>query len=302
MKSIISLIGQQPIPNLLPILDLEADTAVLVHSDFSEPAYHKLRKLLEKKGINAVPLLVDAYDMLAIQDEMEDVVAREGFDVSNLTVNITGGTKFMSLAAYRLAAKLTRPFVYLQSEEGESVLYEYTFTANGALQRTKRKLPPLITIDDYLRVHAGPWVAGGFTKHPAGRPFEEAIFNALEPAVDEIENGVQLTAVVDIDFVVRCGNQVGIVEAKTGSNGIKKAIGQLTTAGGQQYLGTYTKRFLVSDQDWQDYSNLKELAEARNITVIQLPGFAQTKSIDEQETRQLREAVLHALGQQKGPG
>ena len=296
MKTIISLIGQQPIPNLLPLLDLRPDTAVLVYSEFTKPAYDTLRKLLKEKGIKPVPLPVDAYNILAIEHDLEEKIAAEKIDVSNLIVNITGGTKIMSLAAWSVAAKLNLPFVYLQSEGKQSVLYEYAVKGEGEFQQSKRRLPVLLTIDDYLRAHVGRWNAGGLAKGEPGRSFEKAILDALQPVVDEIVAGAKMTKIVDIDLVVRCGNQIGIIEAKTGSNGIKKAIDQLNTAGGQRYLGTYTKRFLVSNLDWGPYSDLHELAAARNITVIQLPGFGETGMLNDQELELLRTKVLQVLG------
>ena len=79
-----------------------------------------------------------------------------------------------------------------------------------------RLLPGLITLDDYLRAFVDGYQLTGFAKDAAskGTRFERAIHTALEPAVDEIAVGLKLLGVVDVDFVVRCANQVGIIEAK----------------------------------------------------------------------------------------
>ena len=138
----------------------------------------------------------------------------------------------------------------------------------------------------------------GFAKDEAskGTRFERAIHAALEPVVDEIAVGLKLLGVVDVDFVVRCANQVGIIEAKTGS-GVKKGIDQLSTAGEPRYLGTYTQKILVSDQVWDHtLSNLRELAEARRIEVIELPSFAASGHLSAEDAETLRRRVCKVLG------
>jgi hypothetical protein len=45
---LISLIGEQPIPNLLPLRHQPPEVAVLVYSDFTEKAAHRLAKLLPR--------------------------------------------------------------------------------------------------------------------------------------------------------------------------------------------------------------------------------------------------------------
>ena len=97
-------------------------------------------------------------------------------------------------------------------------------------------------------------------------------------------------------FVVRCANQVGIIEAKTGS-GVKKGIDQLSTAGEPRNLGTYTQKILVSDQVWDHtLSNLRELAEVRRIEVIELPSFGTNGDLSAEDAETLRRRVCKVLG------
>ena len=159
-------------------------------------------------------------------------------------------------------------------------------------------LPGLITLDDYLRAFVDGYQLTGFAKDEAskGTRFERAIHTALEPVVDEIAVGLKLLGVVDVDFVVRCANQVGIIEAKTGSGG-KKGIDQLSTAGEPRNLGTYTQKLLVSDQVWDHtLSNLRELAEARRIEVIELPSFSTEGSLAVEDGEKLTQRVCKSLG------
>jgi hypothetical protein len=83
-----------------------------------------------------------------------------------------------------------------------------------------------------------------------------------------------------------------------GHNKLKMAIDQLNTAAGQRFLGTYTQKFLVSDQRWDSsLSNLKELAEARRICLIEIPDYdLQTGTIPQTSADRLRRIICKELG------
>lgn len=296
MTVLISLIGEQPIPNLLPLKHFKPAASLVVHSNLTQKAASRLKTLT---GAEVVfwPLVVDAYDIHQIQTALLDEIYRKDIEPQQLIFNITGGTKPMSLAAYIVAAQLGAPVIYLQSEGKQSRLYRYEFQDGVPVLAEDSILPGLITIDVYVRAHVDGYTLRGFASNPEGSAFERTIHDALRPCVDELLVGVNLQGVVDMDLVIRCANQVGILEAKLGPHGIKKAIDQLNTAGGQKYLGTYTAKFLVSDQHWDEsFSNLKELAGARQITVIELPGYAREHALSETESVLLRTAILKGLG------
>jgi hypothetical protein len=296
---LISLIGEQPIPNLLPIRDQPPAAAVLLYSDFTKKTAERLAKLLPA-GCVALPWPVaGAYDIESARQDLLCRIQSVGWSGPDLVFNLTGGTKLMSFAAYLVAAELRAPFLYLQSEGKQTRLYRYEFDAAGAPHLVEdRLLPTLITIADYLHAFLDGYQMTGFAKdeQSKGAQFETAIYTALQPAVDEIAAGLKHTGAVDVDFVVRCGNQVGIIEAKTGP-GVKKGIDQLNTAGEPRYLGTYTQKLLISDQVWEHtLSNLKELAQARRIEVIELPSFGATGQFTPKDADQLVRTVCGVLG------
>jgi hypothetical protein len=293
----ISLIGEQPIPNLLPICYQPPAAAVLVHSDFTHAAAQRLEPLLPA-GCEPVPCRVSAYDIAAIHAELIKLLAEKDWAAAELVFNLTGGTKAMALSTYLLAAELRAPFLYLQSEGKKTRLYRYEFKEGNVPQIAEDKLlPGLITIDDYLRAFVGDYNTGSFANDDAGGRFERAIHAALHLMVDEIAVSVWLAKALEVDFVVRCDNQVGIIEAKTGRNKIKAAIDQLNTAGGQHYLGTYTQKMLVSDLAWdKSFSNLRELATARRIQVIELPSFREQGELSDEDADRLAQSVCQYLG------
>ena len=298
----ISLIGEQPIPNLLPIRYQPPTVAVLVHSDRTERAARRLGRLLPP-GCEPVYCSVSAYDIQAMSRDLAILIERQGWKATDLTFNLTGGTKPMVLAAYLVAVERRSPLLYLQSEGKQTRLYRYDFEADSTARMVDdRLLPGLISIDDYLQAYVDAHQLTGFSKDEAGGQFERAVYAALHPAVDEIVAGAKLLGALDVDLVVRCGNQVGIIEAKTGP-GVKKGIDQLNTAGGQRYLGTYTQKILVSDQQWDHTrSNLRELAEARRIVVVEVPSFSTGGQLSAEDAERLAQRVCECLGRYRRGG
>lgn len=116
----------------------------------------------------------------------------------------------------------------------------------------------------------------------------------MEPDVDEIMAGVRPGAVghqIEIDLLIRCGNNVGIVEATTGVN--KAGIDQLDTAGNPSYLGRYATKFLGTGHYLPRAH--KSLAMAQGIHVVELPGYTVHHGTPEQEQRRLIQSVRMAL-------
>lgn len=299
MTVLISLIGEQPIPNLLPIKHFQPAATLAVYSDLTTRAAGRLEKLVAGT-LGFWPLLVDAYDIQGVTQAVLAEIGRKSLRPGDLVFNITGGTKPMSLAAYLAAQALGSPVVYLQSEKKRSRLFRYEFSGGVSALVEDCFLPALICIEDYLRAHVESFHDRQRFTDDAGHRFEQAVYQALAPVLDETRLGVNLGGAVDIDLVVRCENQVGIIETKLGSNGLKKAIDQLNTAGGREYLGIYTQKFLVSDQDWAAFGDLKALAQERLITLIQLPGYGRDQVLSEAEAGLLRSNILKGLGRASG--
>ena len=117
--------------------------------------------------------------------------------------------------------------------------------------------------------------------------------------MDEVKQGVILGGALELDLVVRLGNQVGVIQAKTGEKAKKKeGLDQLNAACGRENLGTYTAKILTVNQRWDEtLENLRELAGAWNITVIELPSFTpDSPSLSPEDQERLRREVRRGLG------
>jgi hypothetical protein len=274
---LLSLIGEQPIPNLLPIRHLQAAQNLLVYTARTRERARLLRKLIG--GSLEDDLQVDAYDFQAILAKLQERLS----GIKTVQFNLTGGTKMMALATYALAAQRQADFLYVESEKHHSLLYRYGFENDLPSLREKTLMPTLITAADYLNAHLPGFKETGFSKDDNGQItegglFERAVYHALKQRGIEVLSGVRPANVsdqIEIDLVFRIDNQVGIAEVKLGgSESGKRGLDQLKMAGEQIYLGTYTAQFMIVAAP-RLYGRAAALANQRGVTVITLPEYRQ---------------------------
>jgi len=293
----ICLVGEQPLPNLLPVRYDEPRHVVLVYTEGTEQVSKRLKKVFHGEAL-VYPLQVQPFDIPAIRHAMEEFIRGRAWKPDQVIFNLTGGTKAMAFAAYSLAEAWRCRFIYLESAEATDWLYRYRFDRDGTvLLDDERSVPAVIKLDNYLVAHLDSYLHKDFSSDKGGQ-FEEAVYQALKPVIDELDHGIQAGGALDIDLVFRCGNQVGIAEVKHGTLS-KKGIDQLNTAGRREFLGIYTKKFLIAGTTPppdRPLSNLKELARVSEIKVIELPSYGQTGSLSDQDRERLVREVAQTLG------
>jgi hypothetical protein len=296
---LLSLIGEQPIPNLLPIRALSPDENLLVYTSRTQQVARRLRRIISAaEGLDG-DLKAPPYDMPRTLRLLQERLAGQ----REVVFNLTGGTKLMALAAFALAAQTRRPFVYLQSEGQRSQLFRYAFRDGLPLMEERQELPTLINASEYLSAHLDVYRTDGFSRDEHGELseggwFEQAVFVALQPRIDEVLAGVRPTGAgqqIEIDLVLRCGNQTGIAEVKLGGGDSgKRGLDQLKMAGEPTYLGTYTAQFLIVARK-QLSGSIQALASARGIHVICLPDYQPGRPLSRQEADKLAAQVRRVL-------
>ena len=292
------MVGEQPIPNLLPVKLTLPSTVVLLHSELTERTAANLEILV--KPAKPIMKKVDAYSIEETEHTLRELIGLHEWLPRQLIFNLTGGTKLMSFGAFRLAVDLKSEALYLRTEKPALVVH-YDFAQGTSPTNTQilSTLPVCLDLPTYIEAFRGKnyLVKGDYAKTEPGRSFERAVHQALMPIGDEFGIGLKLDSVVDIDLVIRCHNEVGLIECKVGQNGLKDAIDQINTAGGREYLGTYTQKFIVSNVDWRTKTNLADLASARRIKVISLLDYRPNDtSLSEHSAEILRRKVAGSLG------
>ncbi len=290
---LVSLIGEQPTPNLLPIYVLKPSHVLLLTTAQTQSVSERLREVLKKRDVHVNTLQVQPYDV-----ERNAEFTRQALDklkpIESIWFNITSGTKPMMLAILQVAREIqSSELCYYRTERSQGILYAYR---SSTLQTTRvEPVEETIPLDDYLRSYLGDYNVTGPSLGKGGI-FEQAVYQALEPYVDELLLGLKKGGALDIDLIIRCGNQVGIAEIKTGRKArTKEGIDQLTTAGAREYLGTYIKKFLIVDSSWDVLTNLKELTKAHGIGLVELPSYGSQGGISETDKEKLVQAVRSNL-------
>ncbi len=285
MKTMIALVGGQPLPNYIPIRAEQPDTVLFVYTDRTVKVYERLKAVLDAQDVRVEGLQTDAYDVSQVADVLTQWVDERGLSGTDLVVNFTGGTKPMSLAVYRVAERLQAPLTYLESEGKRSKLYRYEWHSGFHLTDSAF-LPELITLKEFLDLYlgVGGWKETGRSKDLGGN-LEEAIAKTLKDAGYEVLSGVRtFNNQIDIDVVVRHENQVGIIEAKWGGAGRKlDAVKQLNTAARQLSLYTSPLTVVVVEPD----ERTNDVREASGIKLLQLQDYvdehATTLSVEDSE-------------------
>lgn len=145
MKTIlVSLISEQTIPNLQFIKEKKVDSHLFVST-------HKMEKkgsgksLIEVSGLdeNLVQIIVvDAFSYEEIYNALEEVVD----DENHYIINLTGGTKIMTLAVHDFFKDLSSEIYYLTGKN------EYIKIFPGR-KKTKFKLEHQVNLEDYLKAY-----------------------------------------------------------------------------------------------------------------------------------------------------
>ena len=139
------LVSDQPLPNLLPLLQPETrpERVVLAVSDRMREKAAWLRREIERRiPVEELPL-PDAYGLSDLQDRLVAWLAdHEGEEVA---LNATGGTKPMAIAAQEAFRLAGQPVFYVNVETDELLWLDRT--------RTPLRLQPKLTLKGLLSVH-----------------------------------------------------------------------------------------------------------------------------------------------------
>jgi len=158
MRVLIAPVGEQPTPNLIPLF-AEPPAGRYERVQFLVSDNRKIRDVAEnlKKAIEcdpklsaiqvADPLPMDAWVLNKARDDCAAAIDRYTRDGNTVTVNLTGGTKIMSLAAYQAASHAHAPMIYVNTEQKCII----DFDEHGQPLEKPRPLVAPISIETQLR-------------------------------------------------------------------------------------------------------------------------------------------------------
>lgn len=298
-KNLIALVGAQPVPNLLSMRALKPEAVLFVGTPEWHANAQHVQALISRDAQVNLTEVRNPNDPQAIHHTIDKKMRKLGWTTDETTIDLTGGSKMMAITAYRMAIDASADLADVELVNGRYHLRTYHVENGRAHLEKDEQLPTLITIADYLRAHVPDFNEEGVSRDHGGHidsggHFEATLRRVLEPEIDEVLNGVRPAGVgdqIEIDLIVRCGNNVGIVEAKTGAN--KAGIDQLDTAGNPTYMGRHTQKFLITGRYLSRAH--KSLAMAQRIQVIELPGYIHGKGLPVQEANRLVQTIQRTL-------
>lgn len=272
MTLMVALVGEQTMPNLLPVRHYHPEKVLLVYTARTKNKYELLRATLQKET-EVYGLESEAYDIPTIAQALNAKLDTAKLVSQQAEFNLTGGTKAMSFAAYQVAQQHNAPILYLESEGKRNRAYHYIWEQQKLTRQSDELLPECVTLKDLFDLHFGlkMWQELGIGR-AEGSPFEAALSKALHSHGYEVMVGIRaMNGQIDIDVALRFENQFGIIEAKIDDSGRRlDGIKQLSNA--VRHLGTYTQTFYAINVEKNDAHNA--IAEASRIRVLSLRHYS----------------------------
>ncbi|HZU69293.1 MAG TPA: DUF1887 family CARF protein [Ktedonobacteraceae bacterium] len=283
MTLMIALVGEQPMPNLLPVRHSHPSDVLLVYTKRTKGIYDRLAATLQKEA-NVYELETEPYRIGVIVDALKAKLESPELAGKSNTFNLTGGTKAMAFAAYQVAQQQKAPMFYLQSEGKHNRIYHYIWEDRGLKLVDDELVPACVKLNDLFNLHFGPgeWQECSSNRGDDGGPFEVALAEALRLNEYEVMTGVRaMDGQIDIDVAMRFENRFGIIEAKAGNKGKKlDGIKQLSNA--VRHIGTYTQSFFAITV--QHTSTHEAIMLASRIKVVSLTNYvpgSETLTLDD---------------------
>ena len=315
--TLVCLIGEQPIPNLLPIFHFSPSHVVLVMTRLPRlvPIVNALKQVLQEKNIITTLLtLSNEYSISDCYTELEEQLRQK--DIVPTHINITGGTKPMSLAAFLLAEKNSLPVYYLESNrEQKNQLYESAFDNHILKQVSVQNIHQQISLVDFIR---------SFGYETTERQPRDALEIAVSTAIRacglfEMRTGIQIDAQgnSDIDIMLRYEDRYAMIEVKQVARELckncgkkvkpkpKQALEQVVTISEQRIFGTYTNRILIlhcAEDEVRNIDGITDMCKILNTKWILLhDDYKQHGRLSTQDCERLYTSLFKVLGIQGSP-
>jgi len=262
---LLTLLGEQPIPNLLPLWQYPEFSGVqFVVTSRTRPLAESLAAFIRQdrtlSRLQVIePLEVEAYDLKQTRMRLTQTLLNHLGAGLPVTLNLTGGTKLMSLAAMQAAYGLAAPLLYVSSETGEMILY----TSDGVEQR-REAIRVSITVEQYLQAHgieSSPHQ--NFARKEEDAPFrppkegdwlEEAVYQAAVESgkFDDVRKNLYIrrygrddAVINELDVVVTRNGLLGVCSCKAGRNLSNDDLYELEALSSREKFGIYCGKVFV---------------------------------------------------------
>lgn len=139
----VCLVSEQPIPNLTTVLQFKPDRVVLLKTKEMDEKTRLLEDVLKKKNYNVQTETIEAYDINNVIKVSESLINE--FKGSNVSLNITGGTKIGTLGTFQAFYTSGKEIFYVDTKDNKIL----------QISPDQKEFPieVSISIADYLEVY-----------------------------------------------------------------------------------------------------------------------------------------------------
>ena len=194
----VCLVSAQAAPNLLPILDsaFKPKKAIFLVSKTMKQRAEYLAKTFEKLNVKVkLKNISDEFNFGLMEDEIFKLV--EEYENESIALNVTGGTKLMSIAAENAFSALGKPIFYIDTDSNHILFIskneEQKWLPNLEM-KAKNK------IDIYLSAYGSTVLS---TQNPIER---EKYLPAIEPFIKNYDNYTQVIPLLNLHATLSQSN------------------------------------------------------------------------------------------------
>jgi len=282
---LLSLIGEQPIPNLIPLWQSReySATQFAVTPKTRPVAQQILTAIQQDPQLEHLeilePLVLEAYDIHAARARLAEALVDHSRQGRKLRLNLTGGTKIMSLAMLQAAFGSGLELLYVSTQTNQII----TLASDGTEKR-RQDIRVKIDVFQYLRPH-GLQVSEHQSFLP-GRKAEKVNVKEgdhLEARVhllayragifDDVKRNIFIRKLTErgpvdneLDLVVTYNGRMAVCSCKSGKL-TKEDIYELSSLSRREAAGIYCGKVMVSSQETLPVS-IRDRARAMGVRLV----------------------------------
>lgn len=287
MTCTIALLGEQPLPALIPSWQYSNITCVhLVTSQLTLSLAHHLAcdaadalSIFPKATVS--PVVLAPYDLPGNTQKLVKLIRSLQAQGETVWVNLTGGTKLMSFAAINAAKQTEAHCLYVSTERG--VITHFDPSTGNTIQEDRLKVS--LSVDEYLVAHQievsdnqafDPSREADYSMAKAGDPLEILVETKLRDSglFDDIRRTVFIrkqmkaySTINELDVVVTKGVRLGVCSCKSGRNITNDDVYELAALSKRESAGIYCGKLLVVDQPNLPYG-IKARARSEGVSLL----------------------------------
>jgi len=282
---LLSLIGEQPIPNLLPLWQSNEYTATrfavtpqtAVVAEQLSAAIRQDPQLAHLEILD--PLVLEAYDIQTARARLAEALVDHARQGRQMRLNLTGGTKIMSLAMLQAAFGSGLELLYVSTQTKQII-----YLASDGTEKRREEINVKIDVFQYLRPHGlevsehqsfAPGRKAEKKNVKEGDPLEARVHVLAYGSgmFDDVKRNIFIRKHTgrepvdnELDLVVTYNGRMAVCSCKSG-NLTKEDIYEIASLSRREAAGIYCGKVIVSSKKKLPVS-LRDRARAMGVRLV----------------------------------